>query len=351
MGSRLSSKIGKTPTKRSEVIHNTMDRGDTKKPRPSLADEAPFYSNNEGDEETSTLLTQQEYGGYTGMSSVTSGDTDSVNSSMHDIPIPLKLQSFVKRLEDEVELTEQEILSIVFIVRLADAMLKCNYATFLTRSFVEELRKKLNVEDLDMEIDIAASRWSFKQGAVMAYNRLSSEHDGFTMRKLSSIALGVLEGRSTAVDGLFDIQECEDFKFVGFQKFYRQFPGRLIVLPLIASTGCIVYFGGTLVDGLCCLVTGFVASLINYRCSKHPQLSGIIDILVAISTAALVRPPSRLSLLGGLLCDCFLSNNLLHFGTVNVLCRFSARLRMLSFPGSWNSHLFCPWIQLCIEYV
>ena len=243
-------------------------------------------NNNKDWEESNSDILNQGYGVFV---PTAAGDNGSLGSSstLMDIPIPLKLRPFVKRLEDQEELTEEDILAILFIVRLGDAMIQVQYATFLTQSFVHELRKKLAVEELDLEIEIAANRWTYQHGAVVCYNRMSSDMDAFAMRVLSRIALNVLEDRQSVSEGLREIQSCEDHQFQGLQKMYRTFPGKLVLLPISAATGCIVYFGGTLIDGAVCLVTGFMASFISYRCSFYPQMMGVADILIAISTAIL----------------------------------------------------------------
>jgi hypothetical protein len=41
---------------------------------------------------------------------------------LDDIPLPLKLAPLLKRLTDSDELSEEDILSIIFIIRIAEAM-------------------------------------------------------------------------------------------------------------------------------------------------------------------------------------------------------------------------------------
>jgi hypothetical protein len=59
--------------------------------------------------------------------------------------------------------TVAEMVSILFIVRLVDAMHRVAYATFLSYSFMEELRKKLSVLDLELELEVNATRGSYQQ--------------------------------------------------------------------------------------------------------------------------------------------------------------------------------------------
>eukprot|EP00978_Attheya_sp_CCMP212_P042539 scaffold260781_cov42-Attheya_sp.AAC.1 len=85
----------------------------------------------------------------------------------------------------------------MLIVRMGDAMHKNAYATFLIKSFVDELRQKLNVHELDLELEVSATRWTYLQGTLMVYHRIAWDFDGYAMQSLSKIALGVLEDNVT----------------------------------------------------------------------------------------------------------------------------------------------------------
>jgi hypothetical protein len=206
---------------------------------------------------------------------------------MDAIPLPAALRPLVKRLEASDTITVEEMISILFIVRLVDAMHRVAYATFLTHSFMDELRKKLSVPDLELELEVNATRWSYQQGTLMVYHRIAWDFDGDAMQVLSRIALGVLEDKITPEDGLAMIEECEDEStgFSQFTKFYRTFPGRVFVIPLLASCGGVLYFKGTSYDMAFGTLTGSMAGLIHYLCAVKPQLARVQDLLVSISTA------------------------------------------------------------------
>ena len=207
---------------------------------------------------------------------------------LDSLPLPLALRPLVRRLIalPQSDVSDDDILAIMFIVRLADAMHKNAYATFLIKSFVDELRQKLNVPELELEIETSATRWSYLQGTLMVYHRIACDFDGYAMQSLSKIALGVLADNVTVDEAFQLINETEkESQFKGLEKHYRTFPGRILLIPLLASTGATVYFGGTWVDFGFALVTGTAAGLIHYICCLKPQLAGVQDLLVSISTA------------------------------------------------------------------
>jgi uncharacterized membrane protein YjjB (DUF3815 family) len=207
---------------------------------------------------------------------------------LESLPLPLALRPLLKRLIalPESDVSTDDILAIVLIVRMGDAMHKNAYATFLIKSFVDELRQKLNVHALDLELEVSATRWTYLQGTLMVYHRIAWDFDGYAMQSLSKIALGVLEDNITVREAFHLIDETEkETQFTSFEKHYRNFPGRIALIPLLASTGCTVYFGGTWVDFGFAILTGTTAGVIHYICCRKPELAGIQDLLVSISTA------------------------------------------------------------------
>jgi hypothetical protein len=101
---------------------------------------------------------QKRYGSLRSASlDSTSKSLDNSNNGIDSIPLPAALRPLVKRLNASDEVTDEELVSILFIVRLVDALHRVAYATFLTHSFMDELRKKLHVPDLDMEIEVKVS--------------------------------------------------------------------------------------------------------------------------------------------------------------------------------------------------
>jgi uncharacterized membrane protein YjjP (DUF1212 family) len=151
---------------------------------------------------------------------------------------------------------------------------------------VEELSEKLEIDELDLEIETSALRWSFRQGDWMTYHRISVDYDGSAMQQLSKLALGVIDDTIDVDKALRDISKMEEATFSGLEGFVRDFPGRIIIVPTLAMTGSVVYFRGTWTDMGCCFLTGVTAGLIHYMCSvRFPQLAGVQDTLVSISTA------------------------------------------------------------------
>jgi len=205
---------------------------------------------------------------------------------MDGIPLPVALWPLVRRLESEPEVSDLDVLHITLIVRLGDAMHKVAYATFLTHSFVDELRQKLHVPDLDLEIDVHANRWSCRQGSIMVYHRIRWDYDGSAMHELSKIALGVLQNRISVPEAIVLIHQVEEAThYTAFENIYRRFPGRVFILPILACSGSVIFFDGTYVDLGFGLITGLAAGLMHYGCAVNKMLIDVEELLIGICTA------------------------------------------------------------------
>ena len=72
--------------------------------------------------------------------------------------------------------------------------------------------------------------------------------------------------------------------------FLREYPGRLVLLPIEAATCCVIFFGGDWTDGGIAAICGLVSGLIDWVCG-NPALVGetgkiVIDVLVGIATVS-----------------------------------------------------------------
>lgn len=195
--------------------------------------------------------------------------------------IPIRLQPLVKRLESVPDLTRKQLISILFCVRLGDALHRSFYGSFLTLSLISKLCNHLDIPSLFLEIEVFVMRWSHNQGQVAVSHRISFDYDMYTVFRLIKIAKAVLSNDMTPKDGLRLIQEHESKSdYNKLEAGYREFPCRSLVIPFMSFSCATVYFGGTWFDlGFSCLC-GCVAGFVAWMASLYPQLAGVSDYLV-----------------------------------------------------------------------
>lgn len=200
--------------------------------------------------------------------------------------IPKILKPMVKRLEELPDLTRDQLISIIFVVRLGDELHRSFYGTFLTLSLIKELTKVLGIPDLTVEVEVFATRWDFRSGTVSTTHSIAFDYDMADVHELSKIGWAVLEKKLSAQDGLRAIRDKTGrTPERGLESCYRDFPGRAFVIPLMACTCATVYFNGTWLDLGFAAACGAASGIVAWLANRHEQMSGVMDYLAAIVTA------------------------------------------------------------------
>lgn len=205
------------------------------------------------------------------------------------IIIPEAMRAGIKRLlecSDQDEISEDDVLSIVFIIRIIEALHASFYASFLSLSLADMLRNKLGVPQLNLEaIEVYACRWSWN-GVVSVQHNINWEIDMAAAYELSEIARNVLSEKNTPKEGLALIHDFEtSHPYSKFETFYRNMPGRVLVLILLAFSSAFAFFKGTWIDLGFAACTAMVAGLICLAASNNPLVSKMQDMLISIVAA------------------------------------------------------------------
>mmetsp|Transcript_37687 Transcript_37687/g.82574 ORF Transcript_37687/g.82574 Transcript_37687/m.82574 type:complete len:532 (+) Transcript_37687:96-1691(+) len=200
--------------------------------------------------------------------------------------IPEILKPMVRRLEDTPDVSREQLISIVFVVRLGDELHRAFYGTFLTQSLVRQLTDALDITDLKLEVDVFACRWDYGSGTISTTHTIAFDYDMADVYELTRIGWAVLDQTLTAQDGLRAIRD----KVGGtpgnrLESCYRDYPGRALVIPLMACTCATVYFNGTWLDLGFAAACGAASGIVAWIATMHEQLSGVMDYLAAIFTA------------------------------------------------------------------
>mmetsp|Transcript_6118 Transcript_6118/g.17118 ORF Transcript_6118/g.17118 Transcript_6118/m.17118 type:complete len:548 (-) Transcript_6118:315-1958(-) len=200
--------------------------------------------------------------------------------------IPQKLAPMVRRLESLDDVSHDQLISIIFVVRLADELHRSFYGSFLTQSLVRQLTTELGIPDLSLEIEVFALRWDYRQGTISTCHRIAFDYDMADVHELSKIGWAVLDRSLPVQDGLRAIRDMGSRTAVRrVENCYRDFPGRAFIIPLMASTCATVYFNGTWLDLGFSAACGVASGLVAWIATMHEQLAGVCDYLAAIVTA------------------------------------------------------------------
>jgi hypothetical protein len=202
------------------------------------------------------------------------------------IIVPDAMKPVIERLHRLPDLSRDDLISIVFVIRLVNAMHSCFHMTQLTLQHAADLKEKLNLQSsLDVELEVYATRFSWNQGQVSCRYRIAPDFDAALMYVLPKISKGVLSDKVTVEKGLALINEAENATPIKAEVFYRRFPGRAWALILLASSSCGAYFDGTWADVGFAAISGLVSSLFHWLSARDLQIAIVQDILVSVSAA------------------------------------------------------------------
>lgn len=209
-----------------------------------------------------------------------------------DVILPEAMRAGVIQLLEQCHkdnvLSQGDVISTAFIIRIIEALRACFYASFLSISLAEMLQRKLGVPQLDLEsIEVCTCQWSLSSGLVPIYHRISRDFDMAAAHELTEIARKVLEEEATPKEGLALIHAFEmSPNFGKFENFYRAMPGRILVMPLLATCSSFAFFKGAWIDIGFAGLTALAARAIHYSAVAGNQLVGKTqDMLISIVTA------------------------------------------------------------------
>lgn len=192
----------------------------------------------------------------------------------------------VRRLESLDDVSRDQLISIIFVVRLADELHRSFYGSFLTLSLVRQLTTELEIPYLNLEIEVFALRWDWAQGTISTCHRIAFDYDMADVHELSKIGWAVLDKSLPVQDGLRAIRDMSSRGPTRrVENYYREFPGRAFIIPLMSSTCATTYFNGGWLDFGFAAACGAASGLVAWVATMHEQLAGVSDYLAAIVTA------------------------------------------------------------------
>jgi hypothetical protein len=202
-----------------------------------------------------------------------------------------ELQNWLFKNAEELDLALEQQCSVLFIIRLCDALHSHGNATFITDSFVSELKLGFRVPFLNAEFEMGAIRWSC--ASYYSIHPVAGGVDGDALRKISKIASGASHGDISAQRGHEllsklenDLDEIgEDVNANWFKRFIRSNWGLYLIYPLGAASYGMIFFGATAMDvGFGC-ISGLITAMIIHASNYFPALVGVAQILISVAAS------------------------------------------------------------------
>lgn len=163
---------------------------------------------------------------------------------------------------------EDYALCVVFAIRTAIGLHRAWHMTLLTSKILQQLKERFRLR-LTWNLGVFRLSFSMSEGEEELFRRVPYDYDAEHQDTFVRIAVALMDNEITIHEAL--IYQWETEQGIHTAKsglFLRDFPGRLVLYPVLASTCAVIFFGGDWKDfgiaALCGLATGVVEMILGF---------------------------------------------------------------------------------------
>jgi len=180
--------------------------------------------------------------------------------------LPADMQRVFKSLKKEYG--EDYALCVVFAIRTAIGLHRAWHMTLLTSKILQQLKERFRLR-MTWNLGVFRLSFSMSEGEEELFRRVPYDYDSEHQDTFVRTAIALMDNEITVHEAL--IYQWETEQGIHTAKsglFLRDFPGRLVLYPVLASTCAVIFFGGDWKDfgiaALCGLATGVVEQILGY---------------------------------------------------------------------------------------
>ena len=197
--------------------------------------------------------------------------------------LPADMQRVYHHLNENVG--EEYALLFIFIMRTAVELHRAWHMTLLTSKILQGIKDKFGIR-MTWNLGVTKLMFRVEDGGFQLNRKVPYDYDSEYQDIYMRIASALTEGRINVHEAL--IYQNETQKGIHTAKsdlFFRDFPGRLLLYPLQASTCAVIFFKGNWTDGGIAAVCAVSAGLLEYVLEYiGGQATTLVDIIIGVST-------------------------------------------------------------------
>eukprot|EP00565_Helicotheca_tamesis_P003787 CAMPEP_0185725478 /NCGR_PEP_ID=MMETSP1171-20130828/1730_1 /TAXON_ID=374046 /ORGANISM="Helicotheca tamensis, Strain CCMP826" /LENGTH=689 /DNA_ID=CAMNT_0028393621 /DNA_START=70 /DNA_END=2139 /DNA_ORIENTATION=+ len=185
----------------------------------------------------------------------------------------------------EIAHGETYALTTVFMIRTGIELHRAWHNTLLTAKILQQIKDQFKIR-MTWEFGVIKLKFHVEDGLYELQYKVPYDYDSEFQDLYMKIAVSYLDGRMTIHQALLYQSETKAGEHTAKSGlFIRDFPGRLVVYPLLAATCAVIFFGGDWYDFAVTALTGFASGLVEYLLVKiGGSAKLLIDVLVGVST-------------------------------------------------------------------
>lgn len=184
---------------------------------------------------------------------------------------------------------EEYALVFVFIMRTGMELHRAWHMTLLTSKILQQIKEAFDIR-MTWDIGVFKLKFRIEEGLHEIHRKCPYDYDSEYQDMYMRIAMALCQHQITVQEALVYQTEAKAGKHTAKSGlFLRDFPGRLLLYPLLAMTCAVIFFGGDWTDGGIAALCGFATGVLEYFLSEGVggEAKVLIDILVGTLTGVI----------------------------------------------------------------
>jgi hypothetical protein len=198
--------------------------------------------------------------------------------------LPADMQRVYKQLA--VRFGTDYALKVIFVMRTAVELHRAWHMTLLTSMILQQLKDRFHLR-MTWNLSVFRCQFRFQDGDFELHRKVPYDYDSEFQDIYMRIAVALMDGDIHVHEALIFQSETKLGQHTADSgKFLRDFPGRLVLYPLVASTCAVIFFNGDWTDFYIAAITGLASGIVEYTLGMMG--AGILtDIMVGTTTGAI----------------------------------------------------------------
>lgn len=160
---------------------------------------------------------------------------------------------------------EEYALLFVFSERTAVELHRAWHMSLLTSKIMQEIKDKFKLR-MTWNLGVLNIIFRVEDGMYELHRKVPYDYDSEYQDLYTKIAIALIEGHINVHEALIFQTETKKGKHTAESGMWlmREFPGRLLLYPLVAATCTVIFFGGDWADAGIAAVCGLAGGLVEY---------------------------------------------------------------------------------------
>lgn len=183
---------------------------------------------------------------------------------------------------------EEYGLLFVFTMRTAVELHRAWHMTLLTSNILQQIKDEFGLR-MTWNLGVIRCKFRVEDGGYELHRKVPYDYDSEYQDIYYRIAMALIQGQITVHEALlYQSETKQGLHTAGSGLFLRDFPGRLVLYPLLSATCAVIFFSGTWIDAGVAAICGLAAGIMDYILSYFGgQAKVLTDVMVGISTGVI----------------------------------------------------------------